>query len=322
MKIHNIIYFALATVFVSGNLGCAYNIVHEPTITEYKQECDMFMSESCNKLGDMYYKGVDAERNLNLAKKYHEKACDLYNGDSCNTLGQWYQFPRYYNIVDLKQDPLKAKELFERGCENMNGKSCTSLGKLYLQGDGVRKDNDTADMYFTKACDLYRDGEGCESRAFMFLRGLNGPEDMDTARKYERAAVKLYKAACDKSNGEECQKLSSFYSKKQNKEEALIYSIDACIFNDKRGCYWAGWHNYYTFNKHTYSDVVYYFDKACALYEPEGCSEMANLYYYGRVVPQDKRVAKAYFKLACNIVKKDWIIDYCEIVEQMTDQGY
>lgn len=315
MKFHNIILRALATVLLFGNLGCAHNIVHEHTIADYKQECDRLISKSCNKLGDIYLKGVDAERNLNLAKKYYENACDLDNGDSCNTLGEWYLSPRIYHIEGIQRDPVKAKELFEIGCKNMHAKSCTNLGRLYLSG----KDNAIADLKFAFGCDLH-DGDGCKMRAYMFSRGLNGPTDLDAARKYERKAIKSYKAACDKDDGEECKKLGYFYFKEQNYEEAYSYAISACYLDNSSGCELAGFLAQDKFR--FYAEALRYYGKACALYGEEGCASIGSMYEMGDGIQKDKRMAKAYYKLACDIVKKGWFPDYCEKVEELTDQGY
>ena len=320
MKIHNIIFLALTTVFIFGNLGCAHNTAHEHTITDYKQECDRLMSKSCNKLGDIYFKGVDAERNLNLAKKYHEKACDLSNSDSCNTLGEWYLFPQPYHIDGLKHDPAKAKELFEIGCKNMNGKSCANLGRIYSEGLWTEKDVDTGDMYLGKACDLYKDGYACEKRAHMFSSGLNRPVDKDMARKYERAAVKNYKAACDKDDGAECGQLGYFYLYKKNYEEAYSYAKRACILNDKYGCNLAGLID--KIEHYDYSIAISYYDKACSLYYEYASADLGYMYENGKGIQKDKRKAKAYYKLACDMVKEGWNPSHCEKVEELTDQGY
>ena len=188
MKLHNILFLILANLLLLGNLGCSS---HQHTINDYIQECDNYVAGSCNKLGDIYLKGLGVERNLNLAIKYHEKACNQGSNDSCNAIGEWYFHSQGAHAYGVERDPVQAKKYFEKACiHGMHGNACTNLGIVYWNGYGAEKNIDTADMYFWQACDLYHDGDGCDNRAYMYSKGLNGPVDEKSAKKYKRAAEK------------------------------------------------------------------------------------------------------------------------------------
>lgn len=202
----------------------------------------------------------------------------------------------------------------------MYGYACTNLGMLYYYGKGVEENNDTADTYFRKACELYHDGEGCYRHAYMYSEGLNGPIDKESAKKYERVAEKYYKEACDKNNGEQCGRLSHFYRENKNYEKAVFYAIKACDLNDRYGCFTAGSINKYEF-KHYY-EAAYYYDKACTLYDDDSCSFVGTLYHFGDKIPANKKLAKSYYKRACDIGTKEWRSISCDNYERLTDQGY
>ena len=317
MRRNNIIFLILANLLLLGNVGCSS---HQHTVNDYKQECDNNVAGSCNKLGDIYLKGLGVERNLNLAIKYHEKACNQGSNDSCNAIGEWYFHSKGAHVDGVKRDPVQAKKYFEKACiHGMHGNACTNLGIVYWNGYGAEKNIDTADMYLWKACDLYRDGDGCYNRAYMYSEGLNGPVDEKSAKKYKIAAEKYYKEACDRNNGTQCGKLTLFYYRENKYQQATFYAKKACDLNDRYGCYMAG-----SLNKNDYS-AIYYYDKACAIGDSFSCHKLGSMYENGSEITRiNKTLAKSYHKKCCDLVggDRDWDTFSCEAYEKLSEQGY
>jgi|CXWL01.1.fsa_nt_gi TPR repeat protein len=74
----------------------------------------------------------------------------------------------YVEGEGVKKDNFQAVALFRKACDGGNALGCGNLGIMYEYGAGVRQDNDEALKYFGKVCDL-KEQVGCDNYARLKL---------------------------------------------------------------------------------------------------------------------------------------------------------
>jgi len=78
----------------------------------------------------------------------------------------------------------------KKACKLNDGFVCSRLGFLYMNGEGVKKNDSKAKRYYSKACDL-NDGQGCYMLGVFYEHGNASLE-----QNYSKAK-EYYSKACD-----------------------------------------------------------------------------------------------------------------------------
>jgi len=153
----------------------------------------------------------------------------------------------------------EQRKLFEETCNDGKSISCYNMGLAYAYGDGVDKNDTKALEFYTKACN--KDYfKSCSQAAIIYEESSTVKEDM-------KKAFNLYSHACGGGDAFACHNVAIYYSKR--KTEAMK-SISR---------------NFYT--------------KACDDGYAPSCIYLGRLYRDSHAVPQDFKLAKEKFSLAC-----------------------
>lgn len=97
----------------------------------------------------------------------------------------------YYNHkYGVERNLPAAYEYARLAALNQDVHAMTLLGKLLLNGEGCRKDPDTALYFLGKAADQ-DDPEAIDEMAMVCLKGLAGPRDLEKARQLNHQALSL-----------------------------------------------------------------------------------------------------------------------------------
>eukprot|EP01138_Halocafeteria_seosinensis_P010179 gb/GECG01010396.1/.p1 GENE.gb/GECG01010396.1/~~gb/GECG01010396.1/.p1 ORF type:complete len:243 (+),score=37.06 gb/GECG01010396.1/:1-729(+) len=137
-------------------------------------------ASSCLNLGLLKATGRGVQRNMNEAVELFKKGCSLGNADCCTAAGM-----EQASGKNVEQDLKQAKELLKKACGQVGqSKACNKLGEMYLVGKhGCEKDLPAASYYLKRACD---EGKplACRNLALMYLRGEGVEYNEETARQY------------------------------------------------------------------------------------------------------------------------------------------
>ncbi|MDB4784493.1 sel1 repeat family protein [Akkermansiaceae bacterium] len=96
-----------------------------------------------NNLGEMYYKGLEAPRNLVKAAKWYRKSAD-----SGNAHGQFKLGVMYYQGLGVPEDEVEAVKWFRKSAEQGDADGQAGLGMMYAIGAGVPQDDVKAYMFY------------------------------------------------------------------------------------------------------------------------------------------------------------------------------
>jgi len=150
----------------------------------YQQACDYNESFGCNKAGFIFYqklnnsktaieyfqKGCEKQdhlacENLKTAKRDHplstsaQNKCDHGDIKSCYDLGFLYfqgediSSSSHYPYL-VEKDYQKAFSLFTKGCNAGEAESCRVIGIMYKNGFGISANQQKANLFFKKSCEL------------------------------------------------------------------------------------------------------------------------------------------------------------------------
>ena len=219
-------------------------------VNRYTKECNNKNTESCVRLADMYYKGVDIKQNSKRAKKILLKACTLDNAKACNNLA-WIEeseknFDKahkfytmacsknhkmacsnlgflYENATGVKRDIQKAKKLYKEACDAGQKIACSNLKELNKKEKEIRKDKVEVEKE-EKEC-MNKDSKSC---AYLGVRYFNGTGVFKNLKK----AREFYEKGCDGGNMMSCSNLGLMYATgkgvKRDKEKSIKLLTKAC----------------------------------------------------------------------------------------------
>lgn len=123
-------------------------------------------SRNCNVLGVWYLQTRLQQKNRADRKLYlrHgvrvlDNACELLgNGRACANLAVLYRDGD--RVVDFDPDPYQAQMYFRVLCNNNRGFACRELAFLYVTGEGVPQNEETALSFLKSGCRM-GDAESC-----------------------------------------------------------------------------------------------------------------------------------------------------------------
>ncbi|MBK7579552.1 MAG: sel1 repeat family protein [Myxococcales bacterium] len=256
------------------SLGCSFlgRMHRAGTATEpseakalalFKRACDGGFSQGCVELGTVHEQGVGTRRDYKQALRYYERACKADDADGCAHLGTLYTSDRRGAGLDRQ----KAMELFKGSCDRNSALGCTELGNMYVGGAGMDRQKQTehdqeAAKLYEKACGLWGGAEGCARLGYMMVLGWGVKRDTYAGN------LKI-KKGCEENSGYACVQLGKI--------------LAGGMYGQPRDAVKA-YENY---------------DKACNLFEGEGCFLIGQLYRNGEGVQRDDTRAHSYFERGC-----------------------
>lgn len=101
-------------------------------ISRLKSECNEYKTDSCVKLGDLYYSGESLPKDTKAAAVSFKKACDFGDIRGCASLGAMY-----YEGDGVDRNATMAKALLEKSCNAGNETAChfiKTMGELRKTG--------------------------------------------------------------------------------------------------------------------------------------------------------------------------------------------
>lgn len=167
---------ACANVGIQYELGESVPVNYEKAKQYYEKACTLNYGRGCFSLAFLSEQGV-LKKNLKNTDSYYEKGCNLGYGLSCFKRG-----------VRHKDNAILAKSYYEKGCKFNDNYSCYSLAEIYLNGNGVERNNKLAAEFYKKSCDL-GSIDACHDLAPFYEQGVGIEQNIQEAKK-------LYKATC------------------------------------------------------------------------------------------------------------------------------
>ena len=193
-----------------------------------KDMCDKSNGEKCYNLGDMYEKGIGVEKNIPKAIEAYRKGCETrhkYTLDACSALGKLYLYTQH--------NYSKAKQLLEHTCKDTFTKGCGDLGQMYLQGKGIKQDNQQAIVLLKKGCEYNNDIKACSTLGSLYITGQYVKEDYESAYTF-------FDKACSGGDALACYNMGNMYEngigRAQNRQNAIQFYSLACNAGLEEGC--------------------------------------------------------------------------------------
>jgi hypothetical protein len=194
------------------------------------------------------------------------------------------------------------------------------LGKVYQIGDGVLRDNDEAEKWYTRAAENgYLEAQRC--MGFCCLDATLGRRDMKAAEKWFRMAA----MQGDEESQLELAKICMKRNDKQDQEEALYWLNEAAGREESgEACYLLGQcHEFALGVPKSYEQAAFWYLKGSDDFSNMDCFyRLGHLYQYGKGVPQDYNKA-----LHCYEEVRSWGFEYPDVkkkidklLEKMDDQ--
>lgn len=230
----------------------------------YRRSCDLGDPYGCGNLGLFLLRRAPPTAPAFEASRLFETACKGRVFVACRNLGVLIVQRRAH--LSLPEAPAFLSD----GCDGGDVESCSLLGELYLHGNGVRRNPNTAWRLFELSCEGGY-GPGCGNLALTLEQGLGTPKDL-------KRAVALYETACDVEHVRSCSNLGVLKGKEGNfarAKELYEWSCNrgmaiACInlgtlYQKGRGV------------EESYQEARRLFLKACSEGVPQGCAYAGNL---------------------------------------------
>ena len=251
---------AVIILFLSG---CSYkldslDVGHGESILELKKACDLNDGKRCAILGarylgglNVYLAGTDVNQDLQMAKKYSQRACKMNVAAGCYNLGKiymllfgknddpeyhklgykyiekgcmlgaagkchkiwgWY-YSRPHNMPTVMPRDKNPNNIvkFKKACNQNHAASCVKVGSIFSYGIDVKLDYLEAEKYYKKACDL-NSAFGCNYLATTYLHIGNFYWSLNPKIDWEKVK-KYYKKACDLGNQSSCHLYQQIHEK-------------------------------------------------------------------------------------------------------------
>ena len=254
-------------------IGFAENLF-PGALDKYSQACLKLDAQGCLSLGLAYAKGIETERDYELAKDFLGSACDLGNTQACTELKDIDQHRNDSGIGTSDTELDNDIVVLRNDCDRGDGGECWHLGYLYGEGKEVKRNYAKAGKYYKKACDL-GNGLGCLNIGYLYDEGKG------VKRSYSKAA-EYYKKSCNLADGTGCDLLAGAYKEGKGVER-------------------------------NYAKMVKYCKKSCDLDNNRGCLLLALAYAYGKGVERNDAKAEEYSKKSCDLGSKEGCGFYREI---------
>lgn len=167
--------------------------------------CNNNDAKACRFLMKSYESGRGVDIDYSKANQTGEKACQLNDSYSC-----YYMAKVYADNIDL------FTSLAEKSCSLGLSQGCLMLANSYLTGfnENFTKINIDIDKGITnleKACSISQDI--CSNLGDLYLSGQDIPQNYETASKYYSMALNYYEPLCKKDNKMACMQIDIIKNK-------------------------------------------------------------------------------------------------------------
>lgn len=186
----------LADVYKKGTV---INTNNNTSLNYYKKSfllanlyCQQNSKDACKTLSYLYENGLGTDIDLIKADNASLKACDLGDAASC-----------YYLAEINADNITAFISYTDKACQNNMAYACLVLGNTYLTGYNksiaeIEKDAEKGICYINKACEM--NNEICANLADIYISGDDLKQDYNTAVTYYETALKHYDMMCSEKN--------------------------------------------------------------------------------------------------------------------------
>ncbi len=186
----------LADVYKKGTAAAVDN---NKSLNYYKKSflladiyCQQNSKDSCKTLSFLYENGLGVEKDLNKADSASEKSCALGDAASC-----------YYLARINADNITEFLSYTDKACQNNLAYACLVIGNTYLTSFNenmaeIKKDTEKGILYINKACEI--NNEICANLADIYISGDDIEQDYNTAVTYYNTALKHYEMLCMEKN--------------------------------------------------------------------------------------------------------------------------
>lgn len=127
--------------------GTGINMDKEQAVSYYHKAAELGNGTAANNLGNCYKKGIGVEKNLTESFEWYKKAAELGNPAAYGKLGQFYGNDNgYEGVVDRNYE--EALKWYKKGAIKGNDFCLYCIGWAYEHGEGVKKNNAEAALYY------------------------------------------------------------------------------------------------------------------------------------------------------------------------------
>lgn len=162
---------------------------------------------ACKTLSFLYENGFGVDKDLDKADNAALKACNLGDGTACFYLAR-VNADNITEFIDLS----------DKACQNNMAYACLVLGNTYITGFNesmavMQKDIEKGISYIKKACEI--NNEICANLADIYISGDDIAQDYETAVTFYETALKYYETLCDEKNNDSpaCRSIDIIKSK-------------------------------------------------------------------------------------------------------------
>ncbi len=201
----------LADVYKKGTV---INTDNNTSLNYYKKSfllanlyCQQNIKDACKTLSYLYENGLGTDIDLAKADNASSKACDLGDAASC-----------YYQARVNADNMTAFILYNDKACQNNMDYACLVLGNTYLTGFNesmaeIEKDIEKGISYINKACEM--NNVMCASLADIYISGDDLEQDYNTAVTYYETALKHYETLCTEKNDDNpaCRNIDVIKSK-------------------------------------------------------------------------------------------------------------
>ena len=115
---------------------------------------------------------------------YGKHSCNEGSIQSCELISDMYKEldPKYFDQKNVGNGPVKANEYSEKACELGSARNCALAANNHMSGKGIKKNTENGERYFRKACEGI--SSFCGYLAQLYLQGETITKDIDSAVKY------------------------------------------------------------------------------------------------------------------------------------------
>ena len=154
--------------------------------------CRQNNKDACKTLSYLYENGLGVNIDLAKADNASSKACNLGDAQSC-----------YYQARINADNMTAFILYTDKACQNNMAYACLVLGNTYLTGFNesiaeIEKDIEKGISYISKACEM--NNEICANLADIYISGDDVEQDYNTAAAYYETALKYYETLCTEKN--------------------------------------------------------------------------------------------------------------------------
>ena len=301
---------------------------YSKAIIYFKQACEQEygLSQSCNKVSDMYLNGEGVNRNIRKAFEYAEKSCYMLgrgNKESRGSKGCKVAASMYANGKGVEANDHLAAKMYlieckfnistagckqalmygTYACNNGSVDGCVLVSDMYkeLQLKYFDKANinnapNKSNEYLKRSCEL-KSTRGCVNVALNYL-------DKKGVKQDYAKAIKYLKKACKGSPSYMCAPLSGMLlagkNVKKDLKAALKYAAIGCKHAEGNSCAILGVQ--YAKGEgvtQSYKTALKHFKKGCKYGSSGSCNFVMKMHINGDGTSVNRKVALEYLIKAC-----------------------